>query len=259
MPSLVIRFRAIAFLSAVAFSHYAMAGKTLYAYGPGGPAPAMKEAASEFEKITGIRVEVTAGPTDKWLGKARNDADLVYGGSENMMTDFVYAMPDQLSHQKVTPLFLRPYAILVRPGNPKHIMGVHDLFKPGLKILVVNGAGQTGTWEDMAGRRGNIDSVIALRKNIAGYAKNSAESKKIWEDDKSIDAWLIWNIWQVANPSLADLVKIEPDYAIYRDSEIAITKKGEQSRAAQQFVAFLQSESGAKIFAKWGWMAGPHE
>ena len=172
------------------------------------------------------------------------------------MTDYVYALDGQLSHQKVTPLYLRPLAILVRPGNPKHISGVTDLFKPGLKVLVVNGAGQNGVWEDMAGRKGDIKTVAALRSNIVGYAKNSAEAKKTWTENKDIDVWLIWNIWQVANPQLADVVPIAPDYAVYRDSGVAITTRAENKPAAKAFVSFLQSASGAKIFAKWGWKTG---
>lgn len=247
---------ATAFSAAAVLSHAALAQETLFAYGPGGPAPAMKEAASAFEKTAGVKVEVTAGPTPAWLDNAKTNADIVFSGSETMMTDFVYAMNDQLSHQQVTPLYLRPLSILVRPGNPKHIKGIKDLLKPGIKVLVVNGAGQNGVWEDMAGRKGDIKTVAALRRNIVAYSKNSAESKQAWTDNKDIDAWLIWNIWQVANPQLADTVPIERDYAIYRDTGIAITRRAESKPAAKAFVSFLQSAEGAKIFAKWGWKTG---
>nr|MDX8317385.1 accessory colonization factor AcfC [Agrobacterium rosae] len=101
-----------------------------------------------------------------------------------------------------------------------------DLFKPGHKVLVVNGAGQNGLWEDMAGRTGDIEKVKALRANIKTFAANSAEAKKAWTEDKSYDAWIIWNIWQVANPKLADVVEVEPDYRIYRDTGIVLTERG---------------------------------
>ena len=234
----------------------ALAQDTLYVYGPGGPAPAIKEAAAAFEKTSGVKVEVTAGPTPKWLDKAKNDADLIFSGSETMMTDFIYAMEDQLSHQQVTPLYLRPLSILVRPGNPKHIRGVQDILKPGVKVLVVNGAGQNGVWEDMAGRKGDLKTVTALRRNIVTYSKNSAEAKQAWVDNKDIDVWLIWNIWQVANAQLADVVPVERDYVIYRDTGIAITKRAENKPAAQAFARFLESPAGAKIFTKWGWENG---
>jgi len=43
----------------------ACAQQPLLVYGPGGPAPAMKEAAA-FEHANGIKVTVTAGPTPSW-------------------------------------------------------------------------------------------------------------------------------------------------------------------------------------------------
>ena len=244
---------AIALCGLMAFAQVTLATETLHVYGPGGPAPAMKEAAAAFGKDTGVDVQVTAGPTPVWLDKAKGDADLVFSGSETMMTDFIQALGDQLAQQHVTPLYLRPLAILVRPGNPRHIKGVQDLFKPGLKVLVVNGAGQNGVWEDMAGRKGNLATVAALRNNIVGYAKNSAEARQTWIDHQDIDAWLIWNIWQVANPTLAEVVPIQRDYAIYRDTGIAITARAQRKPAAEAFVRFLQSPAGAKIFAHWGW------
>lgn len=231
----------------------AQAAETLNVYGPGGPAPAMKEAASAFEKKTGTKVAVTAGPTPEWIDKAKSDADLIYGGSEHMMADFVGAMEGRIVAAEVLPLYLRPYAILVRPGNPQNISGVKDLLRPGVQILVVNGAGQTGAWEDMAGRKGDIETVKRLRKNIVAYAKNSAEAKKTWTETPDIDAWLIWNIWQVANPDLAEVVKIERDYAIYRDTNVVLTTQGKTRAAAREFVDFLASDAGAAIFRKWGW------
>jgi accessory colonization factor AcfC len=232
---------------------YAQAQATLNVYGPGGPAPVMKEAAATFQKKTGIAVNVTAGPTPAWIDKAKENADVIYSGSEVMMTDFTDAVSDQLSASAVEPLYLRPAAMLVRPGNPKQIRHFTDLLKPGVKVLVVNGSGQGGLWEDVAGRMGDIEQVKALRSNIVNFAKNSAVAKQTWTDQTEIDVWLIWNIWQVANPSLADVVPIEPKYAIYRDTGVAITRHGAEQPASKQFVDFLKSKDGAAIFAKWGW------
>lgn len=220
-------------------SALAQTGSGLRVYGPGGPAPAMKEAAKVFEQKTGTPVVVTAGPTPEWIQNAKSDADIIYSGSETMMTDFAQAMEGGFDEAKAEPLYLRPFSILVRPGNPEKITGLNDLFKPGYRVLVVNGAGQNGVWEDAAGRKGDIESVRALRKNIVKYAKNSALAKQEWINDPSLDAWLIWNIWQVANPTLADVVPVEKDYVIYRDTGIVLTKKGEQTAAAKHFVALF--------------------
>ncbi len=230
-------------------------GVILKAYGPGGPAPAMREATKVFGAQKEITVEVTAGPTPTWKDQAMKDADLIFSGSEYMMTDFVRKdLPGLIDVSTIRSLYLRPSAILVRPGNPKGIRGVKDLAKPGIKILVVEGAGQVGMWEDVAGRTGNIKLVDGIRRNIGFFAANSAEAKKIWNSDMTYDVWLIWTIWQKESPASADLVNIEPEHTIYRSCGIALTHRSEQKALAKEFVNFLQSNEGQEIFLKWGWI-----
>ena len=248
----MIRFAAPALLLLAAMTQ-THAAEPLHVYGPGGPLPAVREAAKAFGRTHGIDVQVTAGPTPKWIGEARKDADVIFSGSETMMTDFTGAMAGEIDPASVRPLYLRPSTILVRPGNPGHITGLKDLLKPGHRILVVNGAGQNGLWEDVAGRLGDIGSVRAFRANIARVAGNSAEARQAWTSDKSLDAWLIWTIWQVANPALAEQVAVEPEYRIYRDTGVALTHRGEQRPEAKSFADFLASPEGARIFGRWGW------
>ncbi len=107
----------------------------------------------------------------------------------------------------------------------------------------------------MAGRTGEIAKVRALRKNIVFQTGNSADARQKWIDDKSIDVWLIWNIWQVANRELADVVRIDPAHAIYRDAGVALTHYGTSKPAAHAFIDFLLSTEGAAIFRRWGWKA----
>jgi accessory colonization factor AcfC len=227
----------------------------LKAYGPGGPAPAMRESAKVFGDKKGIRVEINAGPTPTWKDRAMKDADLIFSGSEYMMTDFMQKdLPGLIDTATVRSLYLRPSAILVRPGNPKGIKGIRDLARPGLRILVVQGAGQLGLWEDVAGRTGKVKLVEDVRRNIGFFAPNSAEAKKIWSSDLSYDAWLIWTIWQKENPAAADLILTEPEHTIYRSCGIAITHRSERKVLAKEFADFLQSPEGQEIFVKWGWM-----
>ncbi|MNV88041.1 hypothetical protein D3C71_1822110 [compost metagenome] len=65
--------------------------------------------------------------------------------------------------------------------------------------------------------------------------------------------WLIWNIWQVANPELAQLVEMDEPFRIYRDTGVVLTHRGTELPEAKEFVKFLQSPAGQAIFAKWGW------
>ncbi len=227
----------------------------LHVYGPGGPAPAMLDAAKAFGKMKDVRVEITAGPTPAWKNQALKDADLVYSGSEYMMTGFLQKdLPNLIDPSTIKTLYLRPSAILVRPGNPKNIKGVQDLARPGINILVVQGAGQTGLWEDVAGRTGSAQFVDRVRKNIGHFAANSAEARKRWASDPGFDAWIIWSIWQKASPASADLVKTEPEQTIYRSCGIALTNTSGNKALAKSFADFLASPAGHAIFVKWGWM-----
>ncbi len=232
--------------------------ETLFVYGPGGPLPAMRDAAAAFGKQHGIAVIVAGGPTPEWLDKAKGDADVIFSGSEHMMTDFVRQLKQgpagEIDETTITPLYLRPAAILVRKGNPRRIRRFEDLLRPGTKVLVVQGAGQTGMWEDVAGQTGDIRVVRAFRKNIAAFAPNTGEAKRLWTENPSYDAWLVYNIWQVANRELADLVPLSPKWVVYRDSGVALTAKGRSREHARQFAQFLQSPAGARIFGRWGWM-----
>ncbi|WP_454665683.1 AcfC family putative adhesin [Acinetobacter calcoaceticus] len=222
-------------------------------YGPGGPAPAMKEAAKQFTSKTGIAVNVASGPTSQWSDQAKLDADVIYSGSEAMMSDFENAFSEQIIKDSVEPLYLRPAAILVRKGNPKKIKGFKDLAKPNIKVLVTHGAGQVGMWEDIAGRTGNIQLTKSFRKNIAMYAANTGIAKKNWEENSSYDAWVVFNIWGVSNPNIGQIIPIEPELVVYRDTGVALTKHSLKDAEAKRFVEFLSSQQGNTIFKKYGW------
>ncbi|MFI5294933.1 MAG: substrate-binding domain-containing protein [Thermodesulfovibrionales bacterium] len=227
----------------------------LKVYGTGGPAPAMREAAKVFGAKKGTMVGITAGPTWIWKDLAMKDADLIFSSSEYMMTDFVRKdVPGLIDTPTIRTLYLRPSAILVRPGNPKGIKGIKDLARPGVKILVVEGAGQVGMWEDVAGRTGSVKLVDGIRRNIGLFAANSDEAMKIWDSDLSYDGWLVWTIWQKENPASADIVNTEPENTIYRSCAIGLTNRSEQKALAKEFADFLQSAEGKEIFVKWGWI-----
>jgi accessory colonization factor AcfC len=221
-------------------------------FGPGGPTPAMKEAATAFEEATGIAVAVTGGPASDWMDDAKANADAIYSGSQNMMDDFI-ASHGKIIDDTVEPLFLRPSAILVRKGNPKEIAGIADLVERDLGLMVVDGAGQVGMWEDVVGRLRDVAAMKSFRANIDILAPNSGAARDIWNSDDSIDAWLIWNHWQIDNPDIADLVATEPELTIYRDTSIARTEKGVGNDEVTQFVDFLKGDEGTKIFAAHGW------
>ncbi|MCL6523125.1 MAG: substrate-binding domain-containing protein [Thermoflavifilum sp.] len=225
---------------------------TVFVYGPGGPYPAIKEAAFVFSKENKVTVQVIAGPVSKWEKDAKENADIIYSGDEFMMTDFTRRF--NIENETITPLYLRKSGLLVRPGNPKNIQSFSDILKPNIRVMVVTGSGLIGVWEDMVGKTKSIDSLKMLKRNIVFYAANSGIAKNEWINNKKIDVWITWNIWQISNPHLADFVPVEEKFTIYRDCAVALTTKGEKNKIAIDFFNFLKSREAKPIFKKWGWI-----
>ncbi|MFS4460172.1 extracellular solute-binding protein [Bdellovibrio sp. HCB2-146] len=239
------------FILSFAISISAQAQVSLQVFGPGGPAPAMKACAAAYEKEKGVKVQINAGPFEKWSEQAPT-ADLFYSGSENMMDGFAEKIPN-LDAATIQTHYLRPSAILVRPKNPKKIKGIKDLVNQPLKVIVVNGAGQVGMWEDIVGGLKSADALNKFRANIVFAAKNTGEAEKKWNEDPSIDAWLVFNIWGTRNPESAQIIATEKNLTIYRSMGTALSKSSQQKDQATEFVNFVKSKTCRKLFEKEGW------
>ncbi|MDB5011132.1 MAG: hypothetical protein JWQ06_1921 [Mucilaginibacter sp.] len=223
---------------------------TLHVYGPGGPLSAIQECAKVFTTTTGIAVKVTGGPEGKWLALAQQNADAIYGGAEYMLTQFMQNHPGIVDATTRVELYKRAAAILVRPGNPKHIITLKDLTKPGIHILDVNGAGQLGLWEDIAGKANLIGGI---QKNIAGSFANTALGIAAWKTDSSYDAWITYASWHQNLKGITQVVELPVTLRLYRGTPVALTLNSKHSQQGKQFVQFLQSAPGHAIFKKWGW------
>ncbi|HXG94274.1 MAG TPA: substrate-binding domain-containing protein [Blastocatellia bacterium] len=223
---------------------------TLHVYGPGGPLGPMKECAETFSKAKGVEVKVTAGPESQWIEQARQDADIIFGGAEYMLTQFTQKHPGIVDEKSRTELYIRAAGILVRKGNPKKIRSLADLARAGVKIVDVNGAGQLGLWEDLAGGRGLIPGI---QKNIALSVETSADAIEKWKAMPELDAWITYESWHYRLKDMTDLVRLPAGERIHRGTPIAITSITKNRELAEQFIAFLKSDAGHAIFQKWGW------
>jgi accessory colonization factor AcfC len=253
-PLRKLLFVAAVCLSPMAAAVTADAAETIRIYTSEGPAPAVRDAVAEFAKRNpNLDLQLQAGPVAQWLPQAREDADLVFSSSAALMTDIVAGMDGRVVDDSIAPLYFRPSAILVRPGNPKKIKGVRDLLKPDVAVMVVHGSGQVGLWEDVVGRIGELKALQSFRRNIAVIAGDSTEAGRTWEQRPEIDAWLIWNVWGIGDRFKSETVPVEKDLRIYRPVEVAMTRRAQQREGAVTFYAFLQSADGRLVFEKWGW------
>ncbi|MEP1305389.1 MAG: substrate-binding domain-containing protein [Balneola sp.] len=227
---------------------------TIRIYGAGGPQTAIKRVATIYEKDTGNQVEVYFGPESKWTKDAQARADILWGTAEQSMTAFLQTYTE-FESEDVEPIYIRPAAIAVQKGNPKNIQGIEDLLKPNMKIVVVEGSGVyntsgTGVWEDVVGRKGNLEDLKKFRANIIDFALGSGAGFRAFKDKKA-DAWITWNYWVITHPDQADLIQIESDRRIYRDLTVVTNDKADSQ--AHDFINFLKSDKAIEIFKSEGW------
>ena len=205
------------------------AAQGVHVYGPGGPAEPLKECAKLFTQQTHVAVTVVAGPEAQWIGAAKMDADLVYGGAEYMLTEFDLNHPGFLAAGTRIALYDRAIGILVREGNPKHITRFADLARPGIQLLDVSGAGQVGAWEDIAGRE---EMIPAIERNIEVSVPNSAAAIALWQSRPALDAWVTFESWQHRVGS-STLVRLSNAERIYRGTPIAIAARSQHRADAE--------------------------
>ncbi|MBS1549494.1 MAG: substrate-binding domain-containing protein [Bacteroidetes bacterium] len=242
----------LAFLLLFFIHLFSAQSDTVYVYGPGGPKQPMIECAQFFEIKTKIPVKIISGPMLHWKKLAQQNADILYSGSEYMMNDYFRVFSNEfLDQNSVLPLYYRNLGLVVRKGNPKKIKRISDLSKDQIKIMVVDGAGLIGTWEDAFSVMTNIHDYRKIRKNIVFFAENSGIAEKKWRQDSSIDVWVTWNTWQLMNKDTSDFVYLPNKNKIRRNCAVVLTSS--KKKASFQFYQFLQSNEAYKIFKKWGW------
>ena len=224
-------------------------------YGAGGPDTAFKKVAAVFTAQTSVKVEVTGGPEPTWSRKAQADADVIWGTAEEDITALLETYTN-FAWADVTPIYIRPAIIAVRKGNPKHISGFEDLLKPGMRLVVTEGAGVantsgTGVWEDVAGRTGSLDDVKRFRGNIVGFGKGSGPSFQMFVA-KNADSWITWPDWAITHPDVVEIVELSEQRRIWRDVNVVLASDADPR--ARRFLDFLESAQGAEIMKTEGWV-----
>ena len=217
--------------------------KTLNIYGPGGPYRPMSECAEQFESMTAIRVVVTKGTPQQWIERAKIDADMIYGGAEYMLDDFIAEYPGIVAPAEVHNLHARAVGVIVKKGNPMNIRCLYDLGLKGVNILNV----ELEKMEELQNR------ISGIRKNIKYLVLTGEEGAERWLSEPSPDAWITYESWHVQLKDRSEFVRLSGKDALSRWTTIGITKTSPQREIGSEFLSFLKSGQGHTIFRRWGW------
>ena len=225
-------------------------------YGPGGPHTALLDVAKAFEEKEDVKVHVNFGPQTTWQAKAQENADILFGPSQQSALAIINDFKANFNVKDMQSLYLHDAIILVQKGNPKKITTLEDLIKPNIKIAVIDGQGVsntsgTGVWEDIVGRKQDVAFIQAFRNNIEVFAINCGSAFKAFKN-KDVDAWITWRDWALSNPEAGDVVNINDDYVITRDFNIVVNQNNTNPEV-NQFVNYLKTSDAQAIFANYGW------
>jgi len=215
--------------------------------------PPTEEAAKAFEAKTGVNVHVIFGGSGYVLSQMMlgKKGDLYFPGSSDYMEiakkkDVVFPETEK------SIVYLVP-AINVQKGNPHNVKTLKDLTRPGLKVAIANPEGVcVGAYAVEI-----VESVFtpqnkeAFRKNLINYTE-SCEKTATAISLKAADAVIGWRVFHYWDPERIETIPLDKAEVIRIGYiPIAISKFTSNRALAQQFIDFLLSEDGKKIFKKY--------
>lgn len=225
--------------------------QNLKVFAVGGLDKPLSELASMYAKKHAMNIEIVSGEANQdWLIKAQKSGDIVVCGAEFQLNQIVKANPDLIDKASRTSLYPRMTGLLVRKGSNKKIASFSDLGQPNLKLLVVDGADQSGLWEDMTAKR---ELIAKIQKNILISAKSNAEAIEQWNSRKDLDAWITFQSWHHYMKDSTRLIKVLDHYKRIRGTPVAVISTSKNKIQAQKFIEFLKSKENLKTYQKWGW------
>jgi molybdate transport system substrate-binding protein len=242
----------------------------LLCYVGGTMRPAMEELARIYEKDTGRPIELDYGDSGACIIKAETSrrGDLVV-----VHDPFHGAMERKgLVLEGWVVATLEPM-IAVAKGNPKNIMGLKDLARPGLRLVLTDATYSTAghvvrTMCRKAGIEEAVEKNVATRTRAGGEAANAVALGHA-------DAAITWNAVIYLRRGQLDAVPIEsswrpdvrvdavtsPTFGPIDLSRIRVTigllKYTKQPAAAKAFAQFAASTKADEVWRRFGYGPAP--
>lgn len=223
--------------------------------------PPTEEAIKLFKEKTGIDVEAVFGSSGTVLSQMEltKKGDLYFPGSSDYM-EKAKSAGEVLPETEARIAYLVP-AINVQKGNPKHVEGLADLTKPGIKVAIADPESVcVGLYAaEIIDKQFTPAQKTALKANLVNYTA-SCDKTAAAVSLKAADAVVGWSVFQYWDPEGIETVEL-PASQISRVGyiPIAVAKFTTDQAAAQQFVDFLAGPEGQAIFAKHRYFATAEE
>ncbi|NPV73816.1 MAG: molybdate ABC transporter substrate-binding protein [Pelotomaculum sp.] len=215
--------------------------------------PPLEELAAGFTAKTGVKVNITFGGSGSVLSqmKLSKQGDIYLPGSSDFMELAKKEGVVAADTEKIL-VYLLP-AINVPKGNPAGIKQLADLAKPGVKVGIARPdtvcVGLYGA--EVLEQAGLADQV---KKNIVTYVESCEKTANLVAL-KQVDAVMGWDVFASWDPEKIETIYLPPE-KVKRIGYIpvAVSSYAARKDLALQFIDYLTSEEGKKVFKKWGYL-----
>jgi len=220
--------------------------------------PALEEAGQAFEAKTGIKAYFNFGGSGDVLSqmKLAKSGDLYIPGSPDYIA--IAKRHGAIEPESVKIISYLVPVIAVQKGNPKNIKSLADLAKPGISVGMGNPqAVCLGLYGVEILEYNNLLDEVG--ENIVTQSESCSKTASLVAM-KSVDAVIGWHVFHDWNPDKIDVVYLEPEQTprlAYIPAAISSYTYNKDN--TRQFIDFLLSEDGQRIFSKWGYIASEEE
>jgi len=242
-------------------SQKCLAADSLMVFAGAASKPPTEEAAKAFEARTGVKVDAIFGGSGYVLSQMilGKTGDLYFPGSSDYME--VAKKKDVVFPETEKNIVYLVPAINVQKGNPKNVRSLKDLTRPGLKVAIANPEGVcVGAYAvELVESFFTPQEKEAFRKNLINYTE-SCEKTATAISLKAADAVIGWRVFQYWDPDRIETIPLEKSQIIRIGYiPIAVSKFSRNRPLAQQFIDFLLSEDGKRIFRKYQYFMSADE
>ncbi|MDD8027644.1 MAG: extracellular solute-binding protein [Acidobacteriota bacterium] len=226
----------------------------LFFYCGAGLREAADDLIAEFGKATGIRVRPTYTGSGCLLAQITisESGDLYMPGEQFYMDQAVGR--GFIREREVVTYFIP--VIMVGKGNPRHIHGLTDLFRPGLRLGIgEKDSTAIGAFTPKLLAAEKLSYEALLKNVVASFATAPEMGNAVKLG--AVDAAIQWDAVASWYLDGADVVAFPTDPATISPVPLGVLKFSRDPAAARSFLKFALSPVGRAIFEKHGHSIDP--
>ena len=223
-----------------------------------GAKPPLDEICQRFEEEYGAKVGINYGGGGEVLSQ------IVLSRSGD-----VYVAPEQRfmetarEKQAIDPATIKRAAymipvIAIQKGNPKNIITLADLARPGIRVAVTRPETTLlGKYAPEIFEKAGL--AEAIEKNVVTQAARP-DSLLTMLVMGQVDAGIIWHFYQTQAPDQIENIYLLPEQLTgIGEMQVAVSAYSRDKKSAQRFIDFMTSADGKTIFKKLGYFVDGEE